>query len=77
MRRKDCKELQDYVDIWRIVDEFRESWTGHRPVGDRISKSQWDAWLKVKVRVLVCRDRVGDDPWKVNATLKNEIKKKK
>ncbi|KAK8136338.1 hypothetical protein PG984_004278 [Apiospora sp. TS-2023a] len=77
VRRKDCKEFDDYADIWGIVDDFRKLWTKRRPIGDRITKAQWSAWLKVKVRVLVCRDRVGDDPWKVNATLNNEIKPKK
>lgn len=71
----DCKEFKDHADIWHIVKQFQKSWTKRRPVGDFITDSQWNAWQKVKVSVLVCRDRVGDDPWKVKATLDNEIKK--
>ncbi|KAK7935723.1 hypothetical protein PG985_001218 [Apiospora marii] len=75
VRKEDCKEFKDHADIWRTVREFRNFWRKRRPVGDIITESQWNAWQNIKVRVLVCRDRVGDDPWKVKATLNNEIKK--
>ncbi|KAK8034434.1 hypothetical protein PG993_009429 [Apiospora rasikravindrae] len=74
VRKKDCRELKDHYNLWGIVSQFQRSWTRRRPVGDMISDAQWDAWAKVKVGVLVCRDRVGADPWKVNAILNNEIK---
>ncbi|KAK8038113.1 hypothetical protein PG994_014880 [Apiospora phragmitis] len=73
VRKKYCTEFKDHKNIWGIVKEFRDSWRGHRPVGDSITTAQWAAWTKVKVGVLVCRDRVGNDPWKVNAILNNEI----
>ncbi|KAK8855574.1 hypothetical protein PGQ11_011486 [Apiospora arundinis] len=73
VRIADCEEFASYHDIKHLISRFRRYWTEKRPVGDFISNAQWEFWKKLKVNLLVCRDR-DNDPWKVNAIVNNEIK---